>query len=301
MKFNSNKLLTLTVAATPLASAHYTFSQLVVNDELVGTDWQYIREHTRTYMPIMHDEIPENDFRCNKGASSGANTQVYTVRAGDKVALKQAYGGTGMQHPGPTQVYMSLAPSGDVASYNGSGAWFKVFEGPAAERRLVHVRRGPHRLRRARRTSCAPSSTSRARRSSSRAAVVRPSRPLRLRFRASTRRTMLLSTSASGEAELLTRTSLDPRSCPVARRAEALLVRGTSAGVVRPRLSFLVVVLLRRPRLLSALEWVLCGRLSVAGIRRALQCRCEVSFYLLCGAGLVQDCRWMMQLSFWGI
>ncbi|KAF4308394.1 hypothetical protein GTA08_BOTSDO04617 [Botryosphaeria dothidea] len=118
MKFNSNKLLALTVAATPLASAHYTFSQLVVDDKL---------------------EILENDFRYNKGASTGANTQVYAVKAGDKVALKQAYGGTGMQHPGPTQVYTSLAPSEDLASYDGSGSWFKVFEGPAAERRLVHV------------------------------------------------------------------------------------------------------------------------------------------------------------------
>jgi hypothetical protein len=127
MKFISSALL-FTTAVLPLSSAHYTFSGLVVNDQQVGSDWQYIRQHTRGYMPTMHNEILENDFRCNKGASSGANTEVYTVKTGDKVALKQAFGGTGMKHPGPTQVYMSQAPSG-VKNYDGSGDWFKVFEG----------------------------------------------------------------------------------------------------------------------------------------------------------------------------
>jgi hypothetical protein len=129
MKLEIALIAAASMAVLPLSSAHYTFSQLVVNDEPVGTDWQYIRQHTRGYMPTKGDEILEDDFRCNKDASSGANTEVYTVKPGDKVALKQAFGGTGMKHPGPTQVYMSKAPSGDVKSYTGDSDWIKVFEG----------------------------------------------------------------------------------------------------------------------------------------------------------------------------
>jgi len=125
MKLTTASLLASTLS---LATAHYTFSQLIINDEMVGTDWTYIREHTRGYMPTKGDEILSNDFRCQPGAATGENTDVYTVKAGDKIALKQAFGGIGMEHPGPAQVYMSKAPAGDVKTYDGSGDWFKVSE-----------------------------------------------------------------------------------------------------------------------------------------------------------------------------
>ncbi|KXS93693.1 hypothetical protein AC578_3844 [Pseudocercospora eumusae] len=119
--------VTLLASAISTATAHYTFSQLVVNDEMVGSDWTYIREHTRGYQPTKGSGILENDFRCQPGGASGENTDVYSVKSGDKIALKQAFGGTGMEHPGPAQVYMSKAPS-DVKAYDGSGDWFKVSE-----------------------------------------------------------------------------------------------------------------------------------------------------------------------------
>lgn len=125
MKFTTTTLL---ASSLSLATAHYTFSQLIINDEMVGTDWTYIREHTRGYMPTKGAQILEDDFRCQPGAATGENTDVYTVKAGDKIALKQAFGGTGMEHPGPAQVYMSKAPGGDVKTYDGSGDWFKVSE-----------------------------------------------------------------------------------------------------------------------------------------------------------------------------
>lgn len=119
----------LAAAVAPLASAHYSFSQVIVNGALRGTDWSYVRQHTRGYMPTYRDEAATStNFRCNQNALSGANTGVLTVNPGDKVALKQAFGGTGMAHPGPTSVYMSLAP-GSVKNYDGSGEWFKVFQG----------------------------------------------------------------------------------------------------------------------------------------------------------------------------
>ena len=48
------------------------------------------------------------------------------VTAGSTLAMKLGVGAT-MQHPGPSQVYMSKAPS-SAASYDGSGDWFKIFQ-----------------------------------------------------------------------------------------------------------------------------------------------------------------------------
>lgn len=122
------QILSLWASGLSLATAHYTFSTLWVNDEQVGSDWSYVREHTRGYMPTKFDEILSNDFRCQPGGDSGANTDVYAVKAGDKIALRQAFGADGIEHPGPVQVYMSRAPGDDVKSYDGSGDWFKVSE-----------------------------------------------------------------------------------------------------------------------------------------------------------------------------
>lgn len=120
MKFSLIALMGLVSSA----AAHYTWDKLIVNGQQRGGDWTYVRQHTRGYMPTKFDEILRPDFRCNDNALSGANTDVYTVRPGDTVAVRQAFGGTGTEHPGPTQVYMSRAP-GSVKSYDGSGDWFK--------------------------------------------------------------------------------------------------------------------------------------------------------------------------------
>ncbi|KAI7362435.1 hypothetical protein KC354_g7271 [Hortaea werneckii] len=116
------------LALASVASAHYTFSKIAVNGEVQGSDWTYIREHTRGYMPTKGQEILENDFRCQPGGDSGANTQVLTVNAGDEVDFQGAFGMTSIEHPGPAQVYFSKAPGDDVQSYAGDGDWFKVRE-----------------------------------------------------------------------------------------------------------------------------------------------------------------------------
>jgi hypothetical protein len=121
---------------------HYTFDKLQVNGEVVGDGWQYIREHTRGYMPTKGQQILEDDFRCQPGGASGANTDVYTVGTGDKVSFLGAFGMNSIEHPGmlclptitlysfsnpqtgPAQVYMSK--SDDVKADDGSGDWFKV-------------------------------------------------------------------------------------------------------------------------------------------------------------------------------
>ncbi|KAF7545973.1 hypothetical protein G7Z17_g8762 [Cylindrodendrum hubeiense] len=121
--------LVLASMAVSMVSAHYTFSGLLVNGQLVGDEFQYVREHTRGYMPSFREEAATSeDFRCNQGALSGNNTDVYTVKAGDVVGLRQAFGAGGIEHPGPTQLYLSKAPD-SVKDYDGSGDWIKVHQG----------------------------------------------------------------------------------------------------------------------------------------------------------------------------
>lgn len=90
---------------------HYTFDKLQVNGEVVGNGWQYIREHTRGYMPTKGQQILENDFRCQPGGESGAKTDVYTVGTGDKVQFLGAYGMNSIEHPGKSSIVVALAPS----------------------------------------------------------------------------------------------------------------------------------------------------------------------------------------------
>jgi hypothetical protein len=79
-------------------------------------------------MPTFKEEAaPSDEFRCNLGAGSGADTDVYTVKPGDEVGLKKQFDGA-MAHPGPTQLYLSKAP-------DGSGEWIKVFQGLICEQK----------------------------------------------------------------------------------------------------------------------------------------------------------------------
>ncbi|KAK6834050.1 hypothetical protein PG987_008744 [Apiospora arundinis] len=104
-------------------SAHYTFDKLLVNDVKQGGDNTYIRKHTRGYMPTKGTEILAKDFTCNTNAQPAP--QVMTVKPGDKIGFQQAFGANAIEHPGPTQVYMTAAPNG-AKSADGSGDWFKV-------------------------------------------------------------------------------------------------------------------------------------------------------------------------------
>ncbi|GES66677.1 endoglucanase [Aspergillus terreus] len=128
-------LFAATAALAPSASAHYIFSKLVLNGE-VSEDWQYIRETTRSecYMPTKFTNTFDNltpndsDFRCNLGSfSNAAKTEVAEVAAGDTIGMKLFYD-TSIAHPGPGQVFMSKAPSGNVQEYEGDGEWFKIWE-----------------------------------------------------------------------------------------------------------------------------------------------------------------------------
>ena len=99
------------LALAAAVQAHYTFDKIQVNGETIGQPWQYIREHTRGYMPTKGQQILENDFRCQPGGESGAKTDVYTVGTGDKVQFLGAYGMNSIEHPGKSSIVVALAPS----------------------------------------------------------------------------------------------------------------------------------------------------------------------------------------------
>lgn len=123
------------LVAAQLASAHYTWNVAVKPDGTESKSFEFVRENTRQaqYNPTkwknpLDDMTPDvNDFRCNKGSfASASRTKVLEVKAGDKLALKLAYGAK-MEHPGPGFVAMSKAP-GDVTKYEGDGDWFFIHQ-----------------------------------------------------------------------------------------------------------------------------------------------------------------------------
>ncbi|KAI2467441.1 glycosyl hydrolase family 61-domain-containing protein [Annulohypoxylon bovei var. microspora] len=104
----------------PLVSAHWKYSRLIVNDEVVGEPWQYIRHHTNSNAPLTN--VNATDFRCNAGAQPAAT---YTVRAGDALGfgIDEHFG-----HPGIQQAYLSQAPgNATAAEYDGSGGWARIY------------------------------------------------------------------------------------------------------------------------------------------------------------------------------
>jgi hypothetical protein len=121
------KSVVLASLLASLVEGHYIFSQLIVNGAAVGSDYTYMRKNTNEYQPSFTSEIVNSEeLRCNKGATTAAS-KTYDVKAGDKIGFKLWFNEF-IEHPGPAFVYMSKAP-GDVSSYDGSGDWFKAYEG----------------------------------------------------------------------------------------------------------------------------------------------------------------------------
>ncbi|KAI4862021.1 glycoside hydrolase [Hypoxylon rubiginosum] len=109
-------------SSAPTVLAHWTYSRLIVNDEVVGEPWQYIRRHNNSNTPLTNPNGTE--FRCNAGAQQQPS-ETYAVRAGDELGfgVDEHFG-----HPGVQQVYLSRAPSGVAAAdYDGSGGWARVY------------------------------------------------------------------------------------------------------------------------------------------------------------------------------
>ena len=66
------------------------------------------------------------DLLCYDSATNPTGVQTATVAAGSQMGIMSD--GT-IYHPGVVNVYMAMAPDGDVDSFDGSGAvWFKVYQ-----------------------------------------------------------------------------------------------------------------------------------------------------------------------------
>ncbi|OTB01199.1 glycoside hydrolase family 61 protein, partial [Hypoxylon sp. CI-4A] len=111
-------------SSAPAASAHWTYSQLIVNDEIVGEPWQHVRAHDNTNWPLT--DVNATDFRCNVNARPAAET--YAVRAGGDDVVVGFVVDEHFGHPGIQQAYLSRAPDGVAAAdYDGSGGWARVY------------------------------------------------------------------------------------------------------------------------------------------------------------------------------
>jgi hypothetical protein len=113
--------IALLAATISTAVAHWTYDRIIVNGQVIGEPYQYVRKHTNANNPLQ--DVNSTDMRCNINGLSGMDTQTYSVAAGDQLGftIADTFG-----HPGPQQVYLSKAPA-DVRIYDGSGEWAKIY------------------------------------------------------------------------------------------------------------------------------------------------------------------------------
>ncbi|KDN44431.1 hypothetical protein RSAG8_05478, partial [Rhizoctonia solani AG-8 WAC10335] len=115
----------LALALIQPALGHYRFYKYIDSSGTVTGEYVYVRANTNTNSPVT--DVASTDLRCNVGGlASGSSTSTATVAAGSTVGFQADIG---MIHPGPLQVYLGKAPSGQTAAtWDGSGAnWFKIY------------------------------------------------------------------------------------------------------------------------------------------------------------------------------
>lgn len=107
------------------ALAHWEYTNLIVDGEVIGEPYQYVRQSNISNAPLQI--VNSTDMRCNSGGSSGTalGTETMTVQAGTELGFKIA---STFGHPGVQQVYISRVPDGiSAADYDGSGSWAKIY------------------------------------------------------------------------------------------------------------------------------------------------------------------------------
>ena len=122
--------LVLTAAlAIHTVSGHYIFQQFTSGSTKYAA-WKYIRRNSNPAWlqngPVT--DLASTDLRCNVGGGVSNGTETVTMQAGGEFTFTLD---TAVYHAGPISLYMSKAPAA-VADYDGSGAWFKIFDwGPS--------------------------------------------------------------------------------------------------------------------------------------------------------------------------
>ncbi|KAG9019044.1 hypothetical protein FRB90_007000 [Tulasnella sp. 427] len=114
----------LAAVAAQLASAHYTFPDLIVNGT-VTADWQYVRMTDNHYSNGPVTDVKSASMKCYESTTAG-QTSTATVVAGSTVGFKAD---NTMGHPGYFDVYMSAAsPTANTESAGSGKTWFKIWE-----------------------------------------------------------------------------------------------------------------------------------------------------------------------------
>ncbi|ETS83233.1 hypothetical protein PFICI_05109 [Pestalotiopsis fici W106-1] len=113
------------VAWTTSVLCHWNYNTLIVNGEVAGAPYQYVRRTNNSNTPLQM--VNATTMRCNAGAALGGplDTETLAVRAGDELGfgVESTFG-----HPGIQQVYLSRAPGGTAAAdYDGAGDWVKIY------------------------------------------------------------------------------------------------------------------------------------------------------------------------------
>ncbi|KIJ36281.1 lytic polysaccharide monooxygenase [Sphaerobolus stellatus SS14] len=123
MKFSIGAFV---LAATALATAHYTFPDFIANGQ-TSADWQYVRITANHYSNGPVTDVTSSALRCYElDSTSASQTQVASVAVGSTVGFKA---NSAVYHPGYLSVYMSAASGGANSASAATGAsWFKVWE-----------------------------------------------------------------------------------------------------------------------------------------------------------------------------
>lgn len=89
-------------------------------------DWQVVRK-TANYQNVNPiTDINSQAMTCYELASGPQGAGVLDVTAGGQITFTIS---PNIYHPGPVNVYMAKAPSGNVLNFDGKGnVWFKVYE-----------------------------------------------------------------------------------------------------------------------------------------------------------------------------
>ena len=114
------------LCAAGAASAHYTFSALVVNGQTSG-DWVNVRRTKNWQNNGPVENVQSQDIRCFELSPGSSGAQTANVPAGATIGFKA---NPNIYHPGPLAFYLAKVPAGQTAaSWDGSGSvWFKIYE-----------------------------------------------------------------------------------------------------------------------------------------------------------------------------
>ncbi|CAI4217785.1 unnamed protein product [Parascedosporium putredinis] len=118
-------LLAASAVAINNVAGHYIFQQFSSGGTQYDA-WKYIRRNSNPdwlqNSPVT--DLASPDLRCNVGGGVANGTETLTIKAGSEFTFTLD---TAVYHQGPISLYMSKAP-GAVEEYDGSGAWFKIFD-----------------------------------------------------------------------------------------------------------------------------------------------------------------------------